>query len=628
MRTMIRALLLMLALPVAGASALVLDDENRLTVTLGDGTAMTLIGEAAPVATQKTSNYYYLPASGLLRLVRRPDGTPEFLFLKFTTEARADKGGVSGGLMHFLMEWGLTPPQEAELRAKLAAQRPGAQLMGAVPMEPEGESSSVQIVSATLSDKTMAPTVVLGGKAPPLPNGAAAAASRLSAEGAQLLAATLEKTRSITDVSIVLNYRYSVLTPAVRGRVTVDWSKLEKEESSLRTEYSKTQDCFLWWCDDPTYSYIEVRKQFRFLEEKKVIVWQLDELLSDERAAKIRDAFLQYVLNLTTEPPPPQVPPPAPAEQKSDTDGNKQGRKYTFSKRSLKKTFEHKTQTLDLNVRLSVKWPHQMVANLTSWYDAARNNPQCVASVNLNDPFFQHRDIHFILDLDAKEMFDQAVNYVTVNVRKRRRSGNPFEDRVTIDANSIKANGVNATVTYARGEDRDPDAYEYKAQWSLKGGLLYPADPAWQPGSWEGVTLSPPVVPRTIEVEGDLAAMAASGITRVTVQVHYPRFGREVEENIHVSPAGNEALVKRTVFIDRGARGYAYRLIVNHKTEGKLALSWSAQVGDDYVYAAIPANLLTEPQARDEAKEAARTLATSSSDQVLGKFRELAGETK
>jgi hypothetical protein len=620
---------MLVVLAATRASALVLDDENRLTVTLADGTAITLIGEASSLSAQKTSNYYYLPSSGLLRLAKQPDGTPQFLFLKFTTEQRADKGGVSGGLMHFLMNWGLTPEQETELKAKLAAQKAGAQLLGAVPLEPEGENGSFQIVSASLSDKTLAPTVVLGGKAPPLPDNNVAAAARLTADGAQLLAATLEKSRSISDVSIALNYKYTVLTPAVRGRVTVDWSKLEREQEQLKIEYSKKGGgCFLMFCSDPTYSYKEVRNQFRFLEEKKVIVWQLDEMLADERAAKIRDAFLQYLLNLTSQPPAPEAPPPAEADKDKEQPNVRQGRKYTFSRTSMKRAFERKTETLDLNVRLSVKWPHQLVGNLMTWYDAARNNPRCVSSVNLNDPFFQHRDIHFILDLDAKEMFDEAVNYVTVNVRKRRSGGSPFEDRVTIDAKYVKDNGINASVTYARGEDRDPDLYEYKAQWSLKGGQVYPDNPPWQRGSWEGVTLSPPVVPRTIEVEGDLAAMAASGITRVTVQVHYPKFGREVEENIHISPAANEALVKRRIFMDRGARGYAYRLIVNHKTEGKLALPWSAQVGDDYVYAAIPPNLLTEPQVTGEAKEAAKTLASSASDQVLAKFRELAGERK
>lgn len=631
MKVIVRAFILMLLLPALPAAAVVLDDENRLGLTLADGSSITLIGEAGAPG-QKTANYYYLPSPALLRLARRPDGTPEFLLLKYTTEARADKGGVSGGLMHFLMEWGLTPAQEADLRAKLTAQRPGAQLLGAVPLEADGESGSFQVVSATLGDKTTAPTVITSGKAPLLPGDRVATAARLTPEGAQLLAASLEKARSITDVSIALNYRYTVLAPAVRGTVTIDWSKLEEQQDSLRASYKKEGGggCFLFWCSgNPTYSYSEYRKQISFLEQKRVIEWHYEETLSDERTAKIRDSFLQYVLNLTAEPAPPETPPAPPSEEeKAKSPDIKHGKKYVFRQSSMKRVFARKFDSISLSARLAVKWPHQMVANLASWYDPVRNNPRCVATVNLNDPFFTHRDIHFILDLDAKEMFEEAVNYVTVNVRKRRSSGNPFEDRVTLDAKFLKENGVAATVTYARGEDRDPDSFEYQAQWSLRGGLVYPANPAWQRGSWESVTLFPPVQPRTLEVEGDLAGMAAAGVTRVTVQVHYRRFGREVEENIHVSPAAAEALVKRRVFMDRDERGYAYRLIVNHKTEGKLALPWSAKVNDNYVYAALPADLLSEPQALDQAKEAARTAGTSSTERVMDQFRELGEEKK
>ena len=96
-----------------------------------------------------------------------------------------------------------------------------------------------------------------------------------------------------------------------------------------------------------------------------------------------------------------------------------------------------------------------------------RDSPKCVAAVNLNDPFFQYRDVHFVLDLEAKEMFDEAVNYVTVNVRKRRSTGAPFNSSVTINAQHLKDKGVTATVTYARGTDTNPDTYEYQAQWSL-----------------------------------------------------------------------------------------------------------------------------------------------------------------
>src|SRR5262245_56679162 len=270
-------------LAASRASALVLDDENRLTVTLADGTAITLIGEATPLSAQKTLNYYYLPSSGLLHLAKQPDGTPQFLFLKFTTEQREDKGGISGGLMHFLMNWSLTPEQETELKSKLAAQKAGAHLLGAVPLEPEGDNGSFQIISASLSDKTLAPSVVLGGKAPPLPGDNVAAAAHLTANGAQLLAATLEKSRSISDVSIALNYKYTVLAQAVRGRVTVDWKKLETEQEQLRIDYAKNGGgCFLMFCSDPSYSYTEVKKQFKFLEDRKIIVWNLEETLQDE----------------------------------------------------------------------------------------------------------------------------------------------------------------------------------------------------------------------------------------------------------------------------------------------------------------------------------------------------------
>jgi hypothetical protein len=611
-------LLLALALPDTPASALVLDDENRLTLVLGGGVNVTLIGEATDSPSRKTRNYYYLPSGPHLRLARRADGTPEFLFLKYTTDKTAGQGGISGGLMHFLMEWGLTPEQEADMKAKLTAKVPGAQLMGAVPLEPEGETGSFQIISATLSDRTLAPTVVLAGTAPPLPNSRTAAASRLTAEGAQLLAATLEKSRSISDVSVSLNYRYTTLMPAVRGTITLDWSRLEEQKDSLRIKYTKKSGgCFMWWCGAPTYTYDEVKEQVRFLEDNKIIEWHMDELIADERTAKVREAFLQYLLNMTTEPPKPETPPPPPsADEKAKDPDVKHGRSYTFSQSSMKRTLARKKETVNMNLRLAVKWPHQLVGNMMSFYDAARDNPRCVNTVTLNDPFFQHREIPVMLNLERPEIFDEALNYVTVNVRKRRSTGNTFEDRVTFDAKTVKEKGVAATVTYARGDDRSPDVFEYQTVWSVKGGGVYPANAPWSRGTSQGIDLSPPIEPRKIDVEGDLDAMAASGVTRVTAQVHYPRLGREVEVNIPISPAGKEPLVTRWIYTDRDTRRLAYRLVVNHKTEGTLALPWRP-VDGEYIYAQIPPELLTEPQMKEDAKAAAKGVGTSAEEKVL-----------
>ena len=145
---------------------------------------------------EKTSQYYYLPTN--LHLSRRADGVPEFLFLKFTTEARAENGGINGGLMHFLMEWGLTLDQENELKQKLKKVDPKAELMGACRWRPRASRQLPDHLGDAVRQQDD-DRHGQSGKAPLVPGGKAAAAARLSAEGAQLLAATFEKQRSISD---------------------------------------------------------------------------------------------------------------------------------------------------------------------------------------------------------------------------------------------------------------------------------------------------------------------------------------------------------------------------------------------------------------------------------------------
>jgi hypothetical protein len=232
--TGVAMLCLGMLLPSPAAEAVVLDDETRETIVLDDGTTIILYAQAGSQPGRPTSNYYYLPAN--LRLSQRPDGTPEFLFLKFTTEQRADQGGISGGLMHFLMTWGLNAEQEQDLAAKLKKKNRRAVLKGAAPLEPDDSGGSFRIVSATLEDDSLTPSVVSSGKAPLIPGGKAAAASRLTAEGAQLLAATFEKSSSITDVSLVLSYSFTTLAPAARGYIEVDWSKVQHQSETLEAQ--------------------------------------------------------------------------------------------------------------------------------------------------------------------------------------------------------------------------------------------------------------------------------------------------------------------------------------------------------------------------------------------------------
>lgn len=583
----------------------ILDYQNKVTITLSDGTPVTLYGRASNTKASGgdgyifTGDYYYLPVN--MRLSRKEDGTPQFLMLKYTTDETAAAGGVQGGLIHFLMEWGLTPEQERELDQKLKAKISELsrgnplfatistpKVMGAVDLTAEA-GSSFRVISAILNDAEMAPKLISSGKAPVIEGAKVAVASKLDKNGAQLLAATLEKNRSISDVSLEMSFKYTLLFPAVRGKITVDWSKWETAYESFKAKYrhddKDTKDG-----GDDTYSYEEVKNMYTTAIESKAFVFDIDKaVVGDATADKIVEEFMNVMVTaLTDKADSDERPEPASDEEKQADPNIKYGNRYKFNKTKFESHYSRRVEVYNLNYRLAVPKEIVITENLAAWYDGVRDNKKCVASINLNDKFYQHRDINLILSEGSEQLIGKEVNYVTVNVRKKRNDGNDFLKSVTVDREYLKKNGVRTNLTYARGEDSNDEVYEYQTQWSFNDGQVYPEPSPWIKGTWEGLALAVPVKPRHIELEANIEDLKAAGITRATLQMRYMKLGKEVESNIPITTSKDESLVKTTIFTDPDTRGYAYRLVYNHKEEGKLATEWDAKINDDYVYANIP----------------------------------------
>ncbi|MFW5902254.1 MAG: hypothetical protein ACOCTS_04335, partial [Thermodesulfobacteriota bacterium] len=99
-----------------------------------------------------------------------------------------------------------------------------------------------------------------------------------------------------------------------------------------------------------------------------------------------------------------------------------------------------------------------------------------LTEVNPDDPFFQRREMRFIIDNEAYDIFNEMVNYATVQVRVPRKDQRPFIDELTIDQKYLENNGQTATLTYTRMGD-DTQTYDDAVQWSLRGGHLYPSKP-------------------------------------------------------------------------------------------------------------------------------------------------------
>ncbi len=601
----------------------VLDFLNKVSIPLDDGNVITLFGRTNPMQKTFSSEYYYLPTN--LRLSRKRNNIPEFLFMKYTSEERSDAGGVNGALMHFLMEWGLTPEQEEELQSKLEAkitQLRGAnesfasitkpRVMGAAQVRPGGENS-FQIISSVLRDAQNTPTLVTSGRAPVIPGGKVAVAANLQKQGAQLMAATFEENRSISDVSISLLFEYDVMMPATEGLITVNWLKVD----SVYQKYNRTAtnvDGGQKGRGDNTVTNTEVSTLFSEMRSSKAVVVELDVLQPESQIAQdMVNAFMEYFLRSVSEK-------EFKAPQGDDQDDSRADQRdynyaynsYVIDRERLELKTQRRTETYSLKVRLPITQEFTLTRNMGEYYDQVRDNENCINTINLNDPFFQHRDIYLILDLDAEEMFGDQLNYVTVDIRKRRGNGNDFSKQVTFDKKFFEENGNRTVITYSKAQDEDPGAFEYKSQWSLKGGHVFSADTAWTQGSWEGITLAPPVEPQRIRFETDLEDLNELDIKNVSLQLRYFKFGKEVQSSFNITTSQGVGYMEKNIFMDRDTDGYAYRLIFFHKNKGQLATEWDAKLNTGYMYAVIPEQLRNNDptfiqQMADEGKNAMRT---------------------
>ncbi len=615
-----------------------LEYNSKVLIMLNDGTPVTLYAqlEGSAFSATVSKNYYYLPTQ--IMLAKDPaTQVPNFLFLKYISDEREDQGGVSGALMHFLMQTGFTPAQMTEMQTKLAAKVSGAIVKGPVDLFASPEANSFTITSAVVNTTGgMTKSMVTSGKAPLQQGGKVAVAANLNKFGAQLMAATFEKTSSITDLSVNLFYKYYLKVNGLKGKIIVDYEKIHSiiqndvVDGKYVTESKKGQD-------KQVQTWTEMHTKYEDLVEKNAIVIQIDQGFPNSTTEKITEMFFQLFLDKFTIPATDQPPPAATptGTEAENLPGKKNAYNYYLNiQRNLYVTIKKK-DSIVLNYDYLMPMELSVTQNLKTFYDAARDNPKCIGNVLLNDNFYKHMDIRFVLDLEAKEMFDQEINYVDVRARRKDSKGGYVDlGGETISKDYVGKNGITAQISYAGGED-NREIYQYKTQWSLRGGNKYPATPQWEQGQMQAVTLSPPVAPRLIEFEADLEKLKATGITRVTLQVRYKKFGEEIEANLNISPVQGQALVNKLIFLDRDTRGYVYRLIFNHQTEGKLALPWSAKLNDNYVYAVIPEDLSNKnSELFIKAVDAAKTIVTPgpdgkvSKDKILDQFKEILGVIK
>ncbi|MDD5475762.1 MAG: hypothetical protein PHU03_04510 [Syntrophales bacterium] len=585
---------------------------RHIDIKLGDGTTVRCFPKATGDSAVTSNNYQYLPANP--RVSIHPDGTPKFSMVRFVTDKSVEEGGTEGAILHFLVEYGLTEEQQKETQSLLGQKVKGAKLTGAVPLEGGAEGNSFHVISATLTDEGFTSTLVTSGKAPVMEGQAVAVAARLDQYGAQLLAKSLEQ--PTTDISVVFDLKYVVKLPSYDVRIVFDYEKYHELESEYTYARDKTTTRKRYWNPKwynpfnistrkaTTITEEEQKQMMDFLTETGTITFEEIDHIPDRDQEIVDSALRKMVLESFFDM---QSRLGQPLEEEivgADSDETDQetieGRRaeaakvnhYRYTVFQRKEITRKSKYSITLSGITSRYEQHTMTGNVGAWYEKYKDNPKVVTEVNLDDPFFQRREMRFVIDNEAYDIFKEMVNYATIQIRVPRKGERPFIDERTIDRKYLEENGQTATLTYARMGD-DAQTFEYATQWSLRGGYLYPSEPQWRKGDMMAVTLAAPVSPMVIEAEADLVELEEMGVARVSVELRYNRFGKSFvdQRGLSLSPGVGEPVVEHIIYHDADSEAVEYRLVYFHKKLGRIVDKKWQPVRGAYIYCA-PTELL------------------------------------
>ena len=155
---------------------------------------------------------------------------------------------------------------------------------------------------------------------------------------------------------------------------------------------------------------------------------------------------------------------------------------------------------------------------------------------------------------------------------------------------SVAEGGILKEFTFAsRGEYRADSncPFKYIESWSMAGGGKWPENAQPQCAREMAVTLVPPITTRRIDVEADLDEMEAAGVRGIDVVLRYTLYGNEKSETVRFRVAKPEPYLEQTLYVDKDNSTVDYKIILTHKTEGKLPTTDWRNLEDNFIYASI-----------------------------------------
>jgi hypothetical protein len=215
--------------------------------------------------------------------------------------------------------------------------------------------------------------------------------------------------------------------------------------------------------------------------------------------------------------------------------------------------------TLTLGKTTTVKVPVDTAGNLGGLYAALKNDSRYFRIVDMSDPAFEFRPVHFQVDGDYVDSFQDSLNFVSVNFRKSYKDRPALNKALTFTHADIKAGKTVQDVSFPRlgAEGSDWADYEYQVRWSLRNGdtLTVPSsEGSWLKANDAAVALTPPFEKRVVVIDADRALFGSNGIATAVVEIGTMLGGKPQLQRKAILRAGDaEATTTVAVYRDRGA---------------------------------------------------------------------------
>lgn len=552
--------------------------------------------------------YYYVPR--FPRLATKDDGTFELLALKYVGKNGESSGGLLHALFEFGLPADMVDSVQAGLQREVPGARLVGPVPLLQATEDGGDGvGSFQVISSVLREEAeggMARTVLTSGRAPLMPGSRAVVAAMLEPEGATLLWNSL--TGPTSDVSVSVHAYYEAVVEGYNARVEANIDQLYVHFDSVRNRQGLPSDggdierqggsrtgvaaaaAAGSVVAGPGGAAIAAgmasggrRSLDPGLFSRSFVTAVVDSLIRtggiqvtvldrtealdidsgdmDGILSLIMDQLVELMFDSTSgwaSSPPREQAVAYESIQGKTTEGwlskvfGGRNRQYASDDLYVLKErtdIRRNRFSIVLSRSTTIKVPVDASGNLGGLYDALEADERYFRIVPLDDPAFRFRDLHFQIDGDIVDAFSGLVNFASVTVRKTYE-GNPNASRdIVFSLDDIEQGRTIKSVSFPLlGEGDDLNDFEYRAEWSLRGGpiLSQPADGSWARPTTAAVPLRPPLEKRTIQVVADREAFERGGINTAVVRfatVLAGKAGKQAEIRLNADDPDPSAVV-------------------------------------------------------------------------------------